>query len=529
MHNELSPAKTRSSSGQAWIAGAVLFVILSAVLCLSTFFHPPPALAQTRVYQLTPTNTMKAGDYFVVDIADPSSSTGFRTMRLPWTTLWSLVDSNVSQVLTNYGFIGTNFLIEPVVSNYFFTNAFFDTYLSNYFRTNTFWTNAYHTNVTITNYYEGDTYVSDYFTTNIYINNEYVSNYYATNTTFYQWYITSNYFTTVTNVRQFITQGLMPTTNRWNGPTNTLQLRFWHQAYASYTPCYVSGVVRQVSADDARQDQETYLSLFNLADTNWQLTLPEGMISDEGMSGYTCEAGQALTLHVRWTPNFSSGGWTNCEAFPHWYYRLKVSNLTNNLLWSTNAWVKNLTNNEAIISNAHVIHLDSLKGEIQLLSPFRCDGAGAIIYSNDNTKSYYAQAEFSATAAKTANWADYYLNVPFDFDSSIDLTATLKFQLKAADTGKHRYTLQLSSVADSAAYIGSLGSEINLDFAGDANGDTGDVESTSTVTLTGWKSAMTAGQLLVIRLSRSGDDGTYDTSTVNSYSGPLTILYGMKQ
>lgn len=82
-------------------------------------------------------------------------------------------------------------------------------------------------------------------------------------------------------------------------------------------------------------------------------------------------------------------------------------------------------------------------------------------------------------------------------------------------------------MANSASYAGSLGDAISLAFTADASGADGDVETAGETTLTGWRSAMTAGQLMVIRLARDGDHAN-DSSTVDSYSGPLVIKYKKK-
>lgn len=183
----------------------------------------------------------------------------------------------------------------------------------------------------------------------------------------------------------------------------------------------------------------------------------------------------------------------------------------------------------AYITNLYVVSLQGVKGYIVLASPFDCDGTGTKIYTNDNTKTYFGQAQFNNAADQAANYCDYYITVPEDFDTAVDwIVERFKFQLSASDTGTHRYVISLSSVADSAAYAGSLGQAINLDFAGDASGAQGDVETVANVTLTAWKSNMTKGQLLVIRVARDGNDAA-DASTVDSYSGPIVISYGVKQ
>lgn len=168
-----------------------------------------------------------------------------------------------------------------------------------------------------------------------------------------------------------------------------------------------------------------------------------------------------------------------------------------------------------------------LRGYITLNYPGRCDGTGAIIQTNDYTQAYWGQALFSASAATNANWIEYRITVPEDIDTSVDLKVTRwKFRLAAADTAAHTYNLGMASCADSTSHDApTFGQWVALSFAGDASGASGDVETVSGVTLTSWKSNVTAGQLWVIRLNR---DGT-DASTQASYSGPLVIEYGILQ
>ncbi len=144
------------------------------------------------------------------------------------------------------------------------------------------------------------------------------------------------------------------------------------------------------------------------------------------------------------------------------------------------------------------------------------------------TTATYGQALF-ADDVETDNYIEYRCIVPPDLDTAVDLTAVFAFRLGGADTGDHDYVISFDSVAASAAYAGSLGDAISLTYTADASGADGDLELTAETTLTGWKSAMTPGGLLVIRITRDGDDGTNDTSTVDSYSGPLIIKYGSVQ
>ncbi len=168
-----------------------------------------------------------------------------------------------------------------------------------------------------------------------------------------------------------------------------------------------------------------------------------------------------------------------------------------------------------------------MKNYIALTFPHTCDGSGAIIQTNDNTAKYFGQAAFAGGGAASTNFVEYRLTVPEDIDTTVALKVErFKFRLGAADTAAHSYVLTMASVADSASYDSpSLGNSVTLSFAGDASGASGDVETISSVTLTNWAGALTAGQFWVIRLAR---DGT-DASTQTSYSGPLVISYGSTQ
>jgi hypothetical protein len=145
-----------------------------------------------------------------------------------------------------------------------------------------------------------------------------------------------------------------------------------------------------------------------------------------------------------------------------------------------------------------------------------------------STANTYGQCKFGNGTDKATNYAEYYLVVPPDIDTNVDLTATFKFKLGGADTGDFEYEITFDSVANSAAYAGSLGDAVSLAFTADASGADGDVETAGETTLTGWKAAMTAGQLFVVRIARDGDHAN-DGSTVDSYSGPLVIKYKKTQ
>jgi hypothetical protein len=382
---------------------------------------------------------------------------------------------------TNSYLFTTNLFATNVYEN-FVTNNYL--YSTNLFATNTyvnFFTNSWAviTNLYVTNalvLYETNQYsfVTNLFATNTYVNfftnnYAYITNLYATNT--YIEFLTNNYlFTTnlfATNVYiNFLTNNYLFSTNLYT--TN---------AYINYFT-------------------NNYSFITNLFNTNTYV--------------------EYFTNDWAWITNL-------------WAEYAYIQFLTNQYFYSTNDLIWNLTNNYAYITNLYVPHISGLKGYIVLASPFSCDGAGCILYTNDNTKTYFGQGQFNNAADQAANYCTYFITVPEDFDNTVDwVVARFKFQLGGADTGTHRYVISLSSVADSAAYAGSLGQPINLDFGGDGAGASGDVETVSAVTLTAWKSNMTAGQLLVIRVARDGNDAA-DTSTVDSYGGPVVLSYGVKQ
>jgi hypothetical protein len=167
--------------------------------------------------------------------------------------------------------------------------------------------------------------------------------------------------------------------------------------------------------------------------------------------------------------------------------------------------------------------------EMQLTHPHQVDGTGATMNTTASAATY-GHATFTHSADKDANYAYYRVAVPHDFDSSVDLQASFAFRLGGSDTGKHRYVISMADVADSASSdTATLINPINLDFAGDASGASNDRETIAYVTLTDWRTSLTAGHGLLIRVARDGDDGTNDTSTVNSADVNLKIKMGHTQ
>lgn len=155
----------------------------------------------------------------------------------------------------------------------------------------------------------------------------------------------------------------------------------------------------------------------------------------------------------------------------------------------------------------------------------RGSATGAV--GTTETSMLYGVPSF-ADDVETNNYVDYIGEVPRDLDTTVDMVAYFKFRLGGADTGDHSYKISMIDVADSGTAAGTPGDSITLAYTADASGADGDVE-TATGTLTDWKTNASAGSFWLIRVTRDGDDGTNDTSTVDSYPLELTIRYGFSQ
>jgi len=152
----------------------------------------------------------------------------------------------------------------------------------------------------------------------------------------------------------------------------------------------------------------------------------------------------------------------------------------------------------------------------------------AVTQQTTATSRVYGQALF-ADDVEANNYVEYILEVPRDLDTSVDLLAYFKFTLGGADTADHDYVITMIDIADSADNATAAADAVNLAYTADGSGASGDVETAGGNTLTGWAAALTPGSKWIIRITRDGDDGTDDASTVDSYSGPLTIRYGFTQ
>lgn len=141
--------------------------------------------------------------------------------------------------------------------------------------------------------------------------------------------------------------------------------------------------------------------------------------------------------------------------------------------------------------------------------PDSVDGTGCTyVNTNDFTAPTFMRPRFSATGATNANFATFSCLVPSDLNTAVDLTATIKVALAAGDTDASTYTLGMASVANNNSSAATAANYIVLTIPPDIGGFSGWVEGVSNVTLTGWRSAMTPGQWLFIRLQRDGSDAS---------------------
>jgi len=153
---------------------------------------------------------------------------------------------------------------------------------------------------------------------------------------------------------------------------------------------------------------------------------------------------------------------------------------------------------------------------------------GGVTQQTTATARTYGQALFADDTDSASNFIEYGGVVPYDLDANVEWEAFFKFILGGADTGDHDYVIGMASIADSEANSASIANTIGLTFSADASGAQGDVE-TASGTLTGWAEAVSAGEKIIIRVARDGDDAANDSSTVDSYSDKLVIRYGFSQ
>lgn len=168
--------------------------------------------------------------------------------------------------------------------------------------------------------------------------------------------------------------------------------------------------------------------------------------------------------------------------------------------------------------------------ELIFTTPKTCDETGALI-DTTKTNATFGLCKFSNSADKAGNYADYIATVPFDIDTNVDLTLkSFSVGLGGADTNAHAYEISMCAPAASAAWNCTPSQAISVSVSADASGASGDVEYAASlpITLTDWRSNVTAGRFWKIRVARDGD-AAGDGSTVDSYVLGFTISYGSSQ
>jgi hypothetical protein len=158
------------------------------------------------------------------------------------------------------------------------------------------------------------------------------------------------------------------------------------------------------------------------------------------------------------------------------------------------------------------------------------DGAGAVIATNDNSALGFGHATFSGSGATNANFVLYDWIVPDDIDTAIDLKIA-RFQYRTAGTSTNASTwnIGMREAADSAAAdsktLGDYSNYVQFTSA-PASPAAGDIFTVSAVTLTSWRTSITAGRRLQILLNR---DGAGDANNDALAERHLSISYGRTQ
>lgn len=471
-----------------------------------------PTYPGTVPYQQLKTNQFNLLSYPLVQLrlntfqfdgsGDTITITNLGANNVFVTNITSVLNVTSNLYVTNLwvtNFYGGN----TYTTNLWVTNLY-ATFATNYFSTNLYLTNLWVTNLYATNIYGGDTYTTNLYVTNFYAGNTYNTNIVTINTNVY---FTNTYvFINGTNVATVNPTDLYVPA-RLNS-TNFIDTSLHLNAPDSKDMTLDGGLeVQELTIQDLSPGPailidtgDGFVTLTNSASVFANPTASVGLTAVNGTSTNWMRADAAPALGTVGT----AGTYGDSTHFP---------------VVTTDAAGRVTT----VTTNAIPHQTKSLKFNF----PRLVDNAGCTYpNTNDFTLATFMVATFSGTGASNANYCRFAVRVPSDIDTAVDLTAALTFELTGADTGAHTYHLGMVSIANSAAIAGTPANFVALDFAGDASGASGDVESIAATTLTGWKSAVTAGQWWLIELRR---DGANDASTVASRLQELEIFYTANQ
>jgi hypothetical protein len=167
-----------------------------------------------------------------------------------------------------------------------------------------------------------------------------------------------------------------------------------------------------------------------------------------------------------------------------------------------------------------VYHTNTLKFNF----PRYVDGTGCTIpNTNDFTADTFMVPLFSNSGASNANYMRFAVRVPWDLDTSADLTASLTVANKTSNSGDQQYHIGMVCTPSDGA-IGSIANKVPFLLGGILLGTSGYIQTKDGITLTGWKSALTPGQWWLIELGRGGSD-PHDPSSTDTYFKELEISY----
>lgn len=388
-----------------------------------------------------------------------------------------------------------------VSSNVYTTNLWVtNLYATTTITTNLYVTNLYATTENVTNLYVTNLYANTEVVTNLFVTNLYASSIYATNLYVTNLYSITNFFMTNVTLNELFV-------------TNLHVTNFYSKPVTINTNIYITNSYLLINGTNVATVNPTdlYVPARGVGGTNF-LDTPLHL-NAEGSSDMTLDGDLSVG-----TLFFDGLGSSLALLVDNGDGTAYITNLVNGTGALTNDGSGNVGWGTPTVPH----QTKSLKFNF----PRVVDNAGCTYpNTNDFTLPTFMVPQFSGTGASNANYCRFAIRVPSDIDTAVDLTAALTFELTGADTGAHTYHLGMVSIANSAAIAGTPANFVSLSFAGDASGASGDVESIAATTLTGWKSAVTAGQWWLLELRR---DGT-DASTVASRLQELEIFYTANQ
>jgi hypothetical protein len=163
--------------------------------------------------------------------------------------------------------------------------------------------------------------------------------------------------------------------------------------------------------------------------------------------------------------------------------------------------------------------------------PQLADEAGAIITTNNAASELNGHATFSGSGATNANWVVYEWVVPDDIDTSVDLkVARFKFTTAGTSTSSATFNIGMQDMADSADQetisLANFSNWVAMATGTLTSPAAKDGFTLSAITLTSWKSNLTAGHTVHIMVCRDGAGDANNDAMTDKF---LVISYGRTQ